>query len=221
VAEDTQGMEFIASFFAGVEDGFLIDVGAYDGIGNGSMSEALLARGWSGLMVEPQKSAYAKLEQAYKDNPRVVCSPVACSEVEGAAMLHPHKGVSTLNDDWAKACDAHWKHVHYGEPYKVKCARLGTLLADMQKEVGFPVDTVDYLQIDTEGSDFDVLRSMNWAFQPRLVCVETLDMCHRERKVRGVWEPDPAMEAYLIGLGYKRAMLTRGGNGIYVRKDVS
>jgi hypothetical protein len=54
-----------------------------------------------------------------------------------------------------------------------------------------------------------------------VICVETLDMTHRERYLHGVWKPDPQMHEYISSKGYDCRMLTKGGNGIYVRKEAS
>jgi len=217
MAEDTHGIDFIDDYFRGKDDGFLVDVGAHDGIAAGSMTRGLVARGWGGVMVEPLKEAFAKLRKAYRANGRITCMNVACSDKEGTADLYPCRGVSTLNKAWAKACDDYWKHVKYGKAYKVPVLTLAQILRS-QREVGRCGARIDYLQIDTEGHDLHVLKGMDWSFQPSVVCVETLDMVNRNRRgPGGKWQPNPAMNVYLREHGYALALLTRGGNGIYVR----
>jgi len=220
VAEDTEGMEFIASVFAGVNDGVLVDVGAHNGDEAGNMSRQLVLRGWRGIMIEPLKVAYANLHKLYRGNKNVVCIECACSDRDGTAPFYPSLGVSTLEKAWADECAGYWKHVTYGASYTVRLMRLDGILAEVRRVTERSWD-VDYLQIDTEGHDFAVLRGMDWSHRPRVICVETLDMMHRERHVRGVWEPDPQMHEYIVSKGYDCAILTQGGNGIYVRKGVS
>ena len=77
---------------------------------------------------------------------------------------------------------------------------------------------VDYLQIDTEGHDLKVLQGMDWTIKPELICVETLDMVHPDRKdEHGVFTPPEDVDTFLVCQGYCLALATIGGNGIYVR----
>jgi len=214
MAEDVIGQDYIRRFFGDRQDGYVIDVGAHAGIKYGSMSWELVQRGWGGLLVEPLPNAFGELTKNYQHSPSVTCVQAACSDTEGEATLYPHKGVSTLNADWAKACEQWWKHIKYKPSIRVRKVRLDSLL----RQVNAPTH-IDFLQVDTEGHDFQVLKGMDWGRQPDLVCVETLDVVHPERKLpNGVWGPDPEMNQFLQSLGYALELLTPGGNGFYVRR---
>lgn len=211
--EDTQGMKFIADFFVDYPSGFVVDVGAEFGVGYGSMSAALIENGWCGLMVEPLPEVFIKLNKAYRDNPNVQCVNVACSDEDGKGLLFPFGSVSTLNREWADACAKYWEHIKYRTPITVDKYRLSTLL----KQYECPV--VDFLQIDTEGHDLQVLCGMDWAHKPSLVCIETLDMTNLTRNRGTHWEVNPEIDAFMVALGYELVLSTNGGNGFYVRKD--
>lgn len=213
MAEDREGIEFIDGLFAGVTDGYLIDIGAQDGVAKGSMTRELILKGWGGLMVEPLPKAFELLHAAYHLHHDIHCVNAACSDVEGEAILYPCDGVSTLDPRWAKACSDWWKHVKYGPPVTVQKCLLSNLLA----QVNAP-SHIHLLQIDTEGHDLHVLKGMDWNRTVDVVCVETLDMLHPERKVNGVPQPNPEMNDYLGSLGFLLKILTKGGNGIYVRR---
>ena len=211
---DDVGLEFILDFF-GDRIGYLVDVGAYDGVIEGSMSCDLMVKGWSGLLVEPLKEAFLKLELAYIGNPNATCVQVACSNCGGTVDLYPCAGVSTLEKDWADACQACWSHINYGESQRVVRVMLKELLA-----VHAP-SKIDYLKIDTEGHDFKVLLEMDWSFDPDLICVETLDMVHLEkRKKDGKFQPGEDLDALLVNRGYKLVLTTIGGNGIYIKEKL-
>lgn len=217
MAEDQHGIDFIANLFAGEDNGFLVDVGAHDGIGVGSMTARFIADGWSGLMIEPLTEAFAKLRAAYKDNSKVICLECACSNHDGEAQLYPHRGVSTINPQWAKACANYWGHVNYGKPYTVQVRMLVTILDALRRQ-GRVNGRVDYLQIDTEGHDLEVLQGMDWTLLPRVICVETLDMTNLDARLPGgKWKPRQELDNYLRDRGYCLRMLTKGGNGIYTR----
>lgn len=213
MAEDTEGQKFIRNFFEDHKTGYLIDVGAHAGEKYGSMSWELIQQGWGGLMVEPLPEAYKKLEKVYAKNPKVVTVQAACSNEIGKGILYPFKGVSTLSKEWAKECDQWWKHVRYKDPIEVRKTRLDVLL----NQVSAP-SHVDFLQVDTEGHDLFVLKGMDWNRGPELICVETLDMLHRERRrPNKIWNPSPELNIYMASLGYELVLLTPGGNGFYQR----
>lgn len=212
MAPDTDGLNYMLDFFRDVPDGYLVDVGAHDGVLAGSMSRDLIVKGWGGLMVEPLPEAFRQLKEAYQDHPKVTLFEGACSDEDGVADLLPCKGVSTLSRDWAKACELYWKHVRYGAPVRVQKRRLSALL----EAVKAPAH-IHLLQIDTEGHDLYVLRGMDWTRTVDMVCVETLDMLQTERKICGIWQPHPDIHAFLTRHGFRQTLLTRGGNGFYVR----
>ena len=214
MAPDAEGLQFSLDFFKG-RTGYLVDIGAHDGVEAGSMTRAFMERGWMGLLIEPLPVAYAKLHAAYKDDLHAVTLNIACSDKDGTAMLYPCGGVSTLGKDWADVCQNWWDHVNYADPIEVETQRLGSLLPL------FAPKKIDYLQIDTEGHDYKILIGMDWSFNPDLICIETLDMCNPERKNKqGVWQPSEEINTLLNEQGYELSLATIGGNGMYVRKDL-
>ena len=213
MAEDRAGIDYLLGKFEGKTDGYLVDIGAHDGVEKGSMTRELVLQGWGGLMVEPLPSAFALLEKAYRDTPSVNTLHMACSNSNGTAELFPCKGVSTLSPEWAAECSAYWKHVKYGKPIKVQKRTLVNLL-----ELVDAPQHINLLQIDTEGHDLAVLQGMDWNRTVDVICVETLDMVNRDRKIGGLWHPSPELNKYLSDHGYELVLLTPGGNGFYERK---
>ena len=212
MAEDREGIAFIAEFFRHGPNGYLVDIGALDAE-TGSMSRILIEAGWGGLLVEPLPESFTKLQAAYRDRPGVYLAQVACSDEEGEAELYPCKGISTLSPEWRDACAATWKHAQYGPPVRVQKRRL----ADLLRECGAPTK-IDLLLVDTEGHDLQVLKGMDWGRKPSLVCVETLDMVHPDRRgARGEWLPSPELDSFLRAQGYGSPVFT-SGNGIYARE---
>ena len=162
MAADDIGLQFILEFFDD-QIGYLVDVGAHDGVKKGSMTRELMVKGWGGLLIEPLPEAFQLLGTAYQDNVNAICIQVACSNEEGEGDLYPCGGVSTLEKSWRDACDAWWDHVKYSDPIKVKKKTLKSLLKL------YAPKKIDYLQIDTEGHDLMVLLGMNWNYNPDLI----------------------------------------------------
>jgi len=57
--------DFLLDFFKNKSNGFLVDIGAADGITN-SNSRRLILDGWSGILIEPNKKNYNKLLDLYQ-----------------------------------------------------------------------------------------------------------------------------------------------------------
>jgi hypothetical protein len=62
----------LAAYFADTPRGFVVDVGANDGHLN-SCSEALIERGWAGLLIEPSALPFAALADKWRARPDVIC----------------------------------------------------------------------------------------------------------------------------------------------------
>jgi len=215
MAPDDIGITYMAEFFQNVPNGFLIDVGAHDGVAAGSMTRFLMEWGWTGILIEPLPKAYALLEKAYENTPNVVTLNVACSNEEGTATLYPCDGVTTMDKGWRDVCDAHWKHVNYGAPFQVPMRTLDSIM----KEYPTP-EKIDLLQIDTEGHDLQILKGMDWKKQPSMVVAESLDMNNLDRKKSdGTPIPDPAMIEYMESVGYYCDKLTIGGNVFFLKRN--
>lgn len=66
--------------------GRLLDIGANDGR-TFSNSLALIERGWSADLVEPNKDAFQLLKELHKNNKNVICWNCAVSDYDGTAEL--------------------------------------------------------------------------------------------------------------------------------------
>ena len=68
--------------------------------------------------------------------------------------------------EWRDRIERIIPSLKYGQPVSVFTAPLSTLLKD--------VPTIDFLTVDCEGMDLDVLRSLDWTrHRPQLVCAES------------------------------------------------
>lgn len=146
------------NFFINKIDGFFVDIGAHDGItlSNSKFFEEL---GWNGICVEPIPSVFQKLI----NNRKCKCINAAISDkneeidfliCEGytemlSGILDKYNPIhlSRLNNEI---------HIYGGkkEIIKVKSMRLEDIVSHNQK--------IDILSIDTEGSEYDILKSINF-----------------------------------------------------------
>lgn len=151
----------------GKRNGFYVDVGASDGIINSNSYMLQKDYGWSGILVEPRRSAYKDLIKRSYGFTQICSGAVVGSDKETQTFIeYPLQELSTLkgyegNDHLATA------RVD-GIEYIVPCIRLDYLL-ELYKA---PVE-IDYLSIDTEGSEFDILRNFDFnKYSIKLITVE-------------------------------------------------
>jgi FkbM family methyltransferase len=146
--------------FAG--EGFFIEVGANDPQRN-SLTYLLERLGWSGILVDPLTKCYERLQRLRPRSRSFRCACVAPGKT-GTLTLHapdPFSVVATVEknvDDFdidyafAETCDA---------------VTLDSLVDQVRPA------RIDFLSIDTEGTELDVLLGFDLArHRPRLILIE-------------------------------------------------
>lgn len=145
---------FVASELSGKRGGFFIEAGACDGLrlSNSAFLENHL--GWHGVLVEPGKFWHRKL----KENRKALIDFRALWHTSGCKLIFNEpssKEVSTL-DQFSKI-DFHENLRVGGEKYEVHTICLDDLLDSYSA----PED-IDYLSLDTEGSEFEILQGFDF-----------------------------------------------------------
>jgi len=144
------------------EHGTYVDIGAFHPF-LGSNTYVYYAGGWSGICVDANPALRDVFVQA---RPRDLF-------ISGAVMEHPkdtlfarHKentGKSSIFDDASKITS------DFDQPVMVSAQRLDDIL-DTHLESG---RYIDFMNVDTEGTELTVLRSNNWdRYRPGLLCIE-------------------------------------------------
>jgi FkbM family methyltransferase len=188
----TQNMEdyHLSLAFAGQATGSYIDIGAGHPVAD-NVSFWFYERGWQGLAVEPQRDLvdlYARLR------PRDTCVCALVGTKSGVSDFHVFDrfhGLSTTVETYARAAGA------FGAAYRT--VQLPTIsLAKLCED--HHVGAIDFLKVDVEGAEADVLRSGDWRrFRPKVVVVEAI--------APGSGEPSwDRWEPYLLAQGYKFAL---------------
>ena len=158
---ELQEKQLVWQYFQHRTDGFFVEVGANDPRA-GSQTWLLEQNGWCGLLVEPQS---ALCEALRRERRRSQVFQVACSapEKRGDAVLH----IADLNGFSALEQQADTHGVSFVRTETVRLCTLDELLV----EAGSP--RVDFLSIDVEGMELDVLRGFSLkTHRPALLLVE-------------------------------------------------
>lgn len=162
--------EFVHSIVG--DTGFFVDVGAHDGIVH-SNTYALEQLGWTGLAVDPN---HETCDIMRRDRTCLVAC-VAASDVAGSLYFD---GVSV-----------HGKRELEG--WDVPAQTLATLLTEVDAP---PV--IDYLSIDVEGHELEVLAGMDFArWHVRLITIEHNLYCDGPDRKNAIYD-------ILTGHGFER-----------------
>jgi FkbM family methyltransferase len=158
---------YLLRCFGDQADGFYVDIGAghpvYDNV-----SFAFYLKGWRGVTVEPNPWL-ARLSRAVR--PRDIQVEALVGEAPGQATYYrvrDYHGLSTMIADNARAAEA-----EFGKGADASVVPVTTLRDVCAMHA--PAATVDFLKIDVEGAEKDVLLGGDWQqFRPRVVVAEAL-----------------------------------------------
>lgn len=151
-----------------------IDVGAFDGLTH-SNTRLLFQLGWSGVCIEPLSRNFEKLSALYAGT-GVTTLRKAVSNYIGHASIHlPNdslpSAIATLNVDERDR----WPGVDWRSE-DVEVTTLEQILDSLK------IPAFDFLKVDAEGEDLNVLDGLNLArFRPSLILIEHNGRSDRHR----------------------------------------
>ena len=172
--------------FAGQTTGTYIDVGAGHPIAD-NVSFWFYERGWQGIVVEPQ-SELAALYQRLCPRDLAIRGLVGphCGEIDFHVVERLH-GLSTTVEGFAQKAKA------FGVDYQTVRMPVTTLANLCETH---DLGSIDFLKIDVEGGEGDVLFGGDWKrFRPKVIVVEAVTPMASEPSWQD-WEP------FLIAQGY-------------------
>lgn len=158
---------YLMRCFPGRTDGFYIDIGSghpvYDNV-----SFAFYLKGWHGITVEPNPWL-SRLSRAVRPRDTHIEALVGASSGRATFYrVHEFHGLSTMIEDHARAALS-----EFGKSADAIDVPLTTLSA-LCATAGAPA-SFDFLKIDVEGAEAEVLKSGDWQrFRPKIVVAEAL-----------------------------------------------
>lgn len=146
-----------------------VQIGAYDGLANDPLAWFVEKTRCRGILIEPQVGPFAQLQEKYRHRPELVTLNMAISESASEMEFYTlRKGASGV-PTWAEQLASFRKDVilsHQSvipnieeliEVHTVPCLSLGELFDR------HGIHELDLLQMDTEGYDAVILKSLNWS----------------------------------------------------------
>ncbi len=145
---------FVLSELEFKKNGYFVEFGATNGI---DLSNSFLLEkefGWNGILAEPARIWHSDL----KKNRTVSIENKCVWRKSGEILWFNEAEVGELStiDDFSN-CDVHSESRKSGKRYNVETISL----IDLLKQFGAP-QTIDYLSIDTEGSEYEILQDFDF-----------------------------------------------------------
>lgn len=176
----------LARVFAGKTDGFYVDVGAADPV-DLSVTKWFYDSGWSGLNIEPNRALFDRLVSGRPRDINVNCG-VGAKMSEAQYFEHDDGALSSFDPD------VHEKAEQSGAGGSLRTVTV-VPLADLLAQ-HCPGRVIDFLKIDVEGWEAEVLEGLDLAtYRPIVLLIEaTLPGTRIES--HAAWEPTVLAAGY-------------------------
>jgi FkbM family methyltransferase len=193
--------DFTSRFSNSQKRVMVVQIGANDGINNDPIHKFIKRDHWQGALLEPQKYVFQKyLEPLHRKTKGITVVNAALDKEDG---FRPIYKISVSNSRWAtglasfnrkileEAITSGYIEIHAKKegcllPENkddciaeeiVKCISTDTLLKIAE------IDRTDWLQIDTEGFDFEIIKMFNIdVTRPKVIVFENLHLSHAVKK---------------------------------------
>jgi len=198
--QDVVAMELLGN----PESGTFIDIGANDGV---TYSNSLLfeQRGWTGVCVEPHPVIFSELQEQRKCHLLNACVAAKDEIVDFLVVDGPGNMLSGI----AKFCDErHMAQIERNIEQKGGGKRMIEIeaLSPETMLARFDIKAIDYLSIDTEGCEMQILKTFDFDQIPvKLISVENNTRT-------------PAIFRYLATIGFSLVKCV-GSDEFYRRRD--
>ena len=173
-----------------------LQIGAYDGVGEDDLRGLILTHKLRGVLVEPQPIAFARLQQAYRNQPHVTLLRAAIAEQEGTRNLYCKRGEASMAASFDRS------HLLRHGISNAEIVALPVTCHTVESALRTAgLANVDLIQIDAEGYDWAIIQSIDFErVRPRILRFEYRNMSPSDA--------DTCL-AFLAGHGYRFIMETR------------
>ena len=156
-----------------IKDGTFLEIGGCDGIMYSNTKTLEDHFGFTGILVEPQKNYYSEL---IKNRPKCKCYNYAVSNTDDDEIEfigdNAEGGIKSLINTKCERFP-HWS------TYKVKNTKMKNII----KESG--LEYIDFMFIDVEGSELEVLKSIDFSFPIYCIIIEAHSNEQEKNKIFG------------------------------------
>lgn len=198
------GEDLVVEKLIGKKKGYYVDVGANDPK-RFNNTYRFYKRGWRGINIEPNYNLHLKLTN---ERPKDINLNLGIGTQERMIFFYQFNPdtISTFSESTAKK----YKNMGFAlvSRKSIKVVPLRNVFANYLKG-----KSIDFLSVDTEGFDMQVLQSNNWKkYLPKVVCIE---ISQRNLLKAESGRLDFEIKEYLISKGYTE-YFNNGVNAIFV-----
>tara|TARA_B100000795_G_scaffold263915_1_gene243711 strand:+ start:640 stop:1323 length:684 start_codon:yes stop_codon:yes gene_type:complete len=167
IKRKSYGFEFedieINKYLRNIQNGFYVDIGAFNPI-RGSNTYLLFKKGWSGINIDADENSI-KIFNILRRKDYNFNYAVSSTKKKKIKLFY-EKNSSGVKTTVIKFRDLTLKN------FKFKNVKVSTFDA-LIKKTKFYKKRIDFLNIDCEGSDLDVLKSVDIkTYKPKIICIE-------------------------------------------------
>ena len=164
----------ISDLTKNIKNGFYVDAGCYHPL-HLSNTYLLYKRSWTGINIDISEFSI-KLFNYLRPNDVNINSAV--SNMEKEISFYYQKKLSQLST--IKKAISNERMQGNIKEKKIKSLKLNSILNQSK----FKNRQIDFLNIDVEGADFEVLKSLNFTiYEPKIICIEIMDKNIFESKI--------------------------------------
>ena len=167
----------ILKFSKNIHNGFYVDVGCYHPI-HLNNCHLLFKKGWEGINIDISNFSIDLFKYLRPNDVNLNCAISNSSEIISYYYQKKLSQLTTLKENLAKErMQGHVKKA------LIKSEKLTTILEKSR----FKNERIDFLNIDVEGADFDVLNSLDFnIYRPKIICIEIIEKVTDSKMVKCV-----------------------------------
>ena len=144
------------NFFDGKKNGFFIEIGAYDGISGSNCYHFERFLNWDGIAIEPSNIQFEKLKKNRKCK---VLNNAISNEVKEVEFIEVTEGLTQMSGINDSSFERNFKIISNNQASKTDSIKLKTITFD---EIVPKNKDIDYLSIDIEGGEMNLLKSIDF-----------------------------------------------------------
>ena len=153
----------VEKFFRNKKKGFYVDIGCYHPL-EGNNTYLLFKKGWNGINADVNSLSVNLFNKARKNDHNI---NIAVSNQKKRLKIYFRRKINMLNTSSKKLAKIHFRNGF--ESKSIKSNSLNMII----KGSRFKKKKIDFLNIDVEGSELNVLKSLDFIkYKPKLICIE-------------------------------------------------
>jgi FkbM family methyltransferase len=160
--------DLFVDFILKKKNGFYCEVGAFDGVTFSNTLYLEKELNWTGILCEPNKKFYSNIELNRSKN-IFIKKPIFDFDSVKVKLTHAEGGRSFISKD---------NDVNNNQDI-YETTTLNSIFKKYLKN-----NTIDYLSVDTEGSEYEILQGLNFElYKPNIITVEHNYNIQKRRKI--------------------------------------